>query len=94
MAGPQDPRSHTTQAGISISYRRSDASGHAGRLRDFLVRTHGAERDFMDVDSIRPGTDFAETIDRALQHRRTVEDESVRGGRRSALRYFTKVLEG
>jgi hypothetical protein len=54
------------QSGVFISYRRSDAPGHAGRLRDALVLARPSLPVFMDVDSIRPGSDFAASIDRAL----------------------------
>ncbi len=37
---------------IFISYRRTDESGHAGRLFDALQQTFGADRLFIDVDSI------------------------------------------
>lgn len=52
--------------GIFISYRRDDAGGRAGRIFDRVSSEYGRERVFMDVDSIRPGTDFAEYIDSAL----------------------------
>jgi hypothetical protein len=38
--------------GIFISYRREDASGHAGRLRDRLTQRFGRETVFMDVSDI------------------------------------------
>ena len=43
------------QDGVFISYRREDASGHAGRLYDNLVASIGNDRVFMDVDAIAPG---------------------------------------
>jgi hypothetical protein len=52
--------------GIFISYRRDDSSGFAGRLYDRLVAQYGPDRVFMDIDTIRPGHDFAEDIERAL----------------------------
>ncbi len=52
--------------GIFISYRRDDSSGYAGRLYDRLVAQYGPDRVFMDIDTIRPGHDFAEDIERAL----------------------------
>ena len=51
---------------VTLNYRRDDTSGHAGRLYDALVERFGAEHDFMDIDAIEPGVDFAEAIDRAL----------------------------
>lgn len=48
--------------GIFISYRREEAAGHAGRLYDRLCSHFGADRVFMDVDSIVYGDDFTEII--------------------------------
>ena len=53
-------------ANVFISYRREDASGHAGRLSDRLIARFGAARVFMDVQDILPGQNFAEAIDRTL----------------------------
>jgi tetratricopeptide (TPR) repeat protein len=52
--------------GVFVSYRRDDASGHAGRLADGLVRRFGADSVFLDVDSIEPGTDFVDALMGAL----------------------------
>ena len=51
---------------VFVSYCRADTSHLAGRLFDRLVDRLGARRVFMDVDSITPGNDFAEAIDRAI----------------------------
>ncbi|MDA0171563.1 toll/interleukin-1 receptor domain-containing protein [Solirubrobacter taibaiensis] len=51
---------------IFLSYRREDASGHAGRLYDVLVRRYGAEQVFMDIDAIPVGSQFGEEIHRAV----------------------------
>jgi hypothetical protein len=48
-----------------VSYRRGD-SGHAGRLYDALSSRFGTDNVFMDVDTIDPGADFAEVINRAV----------------------------
>lgn len=53
-------------ARIFISYRRSDTAGHAGRLRDELVRRFGAGNVFMDIESIEAGADFAHVIDQSI----------------------------
>ena len=53
---------------IFISYRRSDASGHAGRLNDYLADYFGSDRIFFDVDTIEPGTDFAQRIANELDN--------------------------
>jgi len=52
--------------GIFVSYRREDASHVAGRLADRLAQRFGTSNIFIDVDSIEPGTDFAEAIQDAI----------------------------
>ena len=52
--------------GIVISYRREDSSYIAGRLSDRLSAHFGSDRIFRDIDTIRPGTDFVEQIERAV----------------------------
>jgi hypothetical protein len=52
--------------GIFISYRRSDSAASAGRIRDRLALVHPGRSIFMDVESIAPGDDFAEEIERAI----------------------------
>ncbi len=59
---------------IFLSYRREDASGHAGRLFDFLCyggvgrEDPGFRRDqiFMDIDTMAPGVDFRRVIEEAV----------------------------
>jgi hypothetical protein len=51
---------------IFLSYRREDASGHAGRLYDVLAKRYGSENVFMDIDTIDVGRDFAEVISNAV----------------------------
>jgi hypothetical protein len=51
---------------IFLSYRRDDASGHAGRLYDALSARFGAENVFMDIDTIDLGADFVEVITEAV----------------------------
>jgi hypothetical protein len=53
-------------AGTFISYRREDAAGYAGRLRESLERKLGAARVFRDVDTLRPGQDFVQAIESRL----------------------------
>jgi TIR domain len=50
-------------SGIFISYRREDSGGHAGRLSDRLTARFGANRVFLDVQDIRPGDNFATSIE-------------------------------
>ena len=52
--------------GIFVSYRRQDSSHLAGRLYDRLADRFGEGQVFMDVDTIEPGSDFAEDINRAV----------------------------
>jgi hypothetical protein len=53
-------------SGTFISYRREDAAGYAGRLRESLQRRLGSERVFRDVDGLRPGQDFVDAIEASL----------------------------
>jgi hypothetical protein len=62
---PPDP-SQLPDINVFISYRRDDAEGHAGRLRDWLVRRFGEERVFQDVDGIEPGEDFVDKLGQKL----------------------------
>jgi hypothetical protein len=55
-----------TRPYLFISYRRSDAAGHAGRLRDALERTLGADSVFRDVEAIGAGSNYLDTIHRGL----------------------------
>jgi hypothetical protein len=50
-------------AAIFISYRREDTGGHAGRLCDRLTSRFGGNRVFMDIQDIRPGQNFAASIE-------------------------------
>jgi TIR domain len=51
---------------IFISYRRDDTAGFAGRLYDRLADRFSGDRVFMDIDTIRPGHEFAADIEQAL----------------------------
>ena len=57
---------HGPAANVFVSYRRQDTSHLAGRLYDRLADRFGPTHVFMDVDSIEPGSDFYEVIDRAV----------------------------
>ena len=52
--------------GVFLSYRRDDSSDYAGRLHEGLAHEVGADRVFVDVDSIEPGGDFVRAIEEAL----------------------------
>src|SRR3954453_17374876 len=58
--------------GIFLSYRREDTRHVAGRLFDRLSDHFGPGHVFMDVDSIEPGLDFGEAIERAIERGRAV----------------------
>ncbi|MBC7727781.1 MAG: toll/interleukin-1 receptor domain-containing protein, partial [Microbacteriaceae bacterium] len=49
-------------ASIFISYRRSDAAGHAGRLHDRLAQWFDAGELFFDTEHIRPGDHFPQRL--------------------------------
>lgn len=51
---------------IFISYRRSDAGGHAGRLHDRLVACFGADAVFYDLGSIDAGDEFPQKLSQAI----------------------------
>jgi formylglycine-generating enzyme required for sulfatase activity len=54
-------------ASIFISYRREDSAPYAGRLYDRLHAHFGAKHEvFMDIDTLQPGEDFVETIERIV----------------------------
>lgn len=51
---------------IFISYRREETAYPAGWLFDRLAEHFGSDQVFKDVDSIDPGDDFVQTINRAV----------------------------
>jgi hypothetical protein len=53
-------------AATFISYRRDDAAGYAGRLRESLERRLGPDGIFRDVDALKPGQDFVDAIETRL----------------------------
>jgi TIR domain len=53
-------------SGIFISYRREDSAGWTGRLAERLKQKFGTASIFMDIDTIQPGTDFAEALRSAV----------------------------
>ena len=59
MPGRRSPK-------VFLSYRRVDSELPAGWLRQLLADAFGPENVFMDVDSIRPGDDFAAVIEGAV----------------------------
>ena len=57
---------------IFISYRRTDAGGHAGRIFDRLREQFGAQHVFFDQDAIEPGDRFPNRIEAAIRSARAV----------------------
>jgi hypothetical protein len=51
---------------IFVSYRRTDAPAHAGRIYDRLVDRFGNANVYKDIDSTAPGADFAEVINQTI----------------------------
>ena len=63
MAGEDEARAGPH---IFVSYRRDDASAYAGRLHDYLVERFGKTNVFIDIESIEPGVDFAQVVEKTL----------------------------
>ena len=53
--------------GIFVSYRRQDSQSAAGRLSDHLKEHLDGVPIFRDVETIEPGVDFVDAIERALK---------------------------
>ena len=51
---------------IFISYRRADSADVVGRIYDRLIQQFGKSAIFKDVDSIPPGVDFKEHLEKAV----------------------------
>ncbi len=51
---------------IFISYRREDSIAYAGRIYDRLKPHFGATNVFMDIDTLEPGVDFVEVLQRTV----------------------------
>lgn len=52
---------------VFLSYRREETRHLAGRLADRFADRLGEAQVFMDVDTIEPGTDFADEITREIE---------------------------
>ncbi len=55
-----------SMAGIFVSYRREDSSGHAGRLTQALRDQFPDTRVFFDLQAIKAGVDFVASLQTAL----------------------------
>jgi hypothetical protein len=62
---------------IFISYRRDDSRYQAQRIYEALRRVLPRERLFMDIDSIPPGADFVETLERWVSECRSLLFEVI-----------------
>ncbi len=49
-----------------MSYRREDSAAYAGRICDHLEAVFGEGQIFVDVEDIRPGENFARTLDERI----------------------------
>jgi hypothetical protein len=47
---------------VFLCYRRDDTEDAAGRLQDRLITAYGADRVFMDIDSVPLGIDFVDHV--------------------------------
>lgn len=56
----------TADRTVYLSYRRDDTSAQTGRLYDTLSERFGEGRIFADIDTISPGLDYVDVIDRAV----------------------------
>ena len=56
----------TSSLNIFISYRRADSADVTGRIYDRLAEYFGEAAIFKDVDSIPPGIDFKEHLEKAV----------------------------
>lgn len=63
---PQREEQERETKGVFISYRRDESAGYAGRIADSFQEHFGEDKVFLDIDSIEPGLDFAEAIERAV----------------------------
>ena len=54
------------QSSIILSYRRDDSAGVTGRIFDRLAQEFGADRVFMDIDSMPAGVDFHDHLQAIL----------------------------
>ena len=52
---------------VFINYRRDESAGYAGRIADSFEKYFGEGKIFRDIDSLEPGLDFSEAIERTLE---------------------------
>jgi class 3 adenylate cyclase/tetratricopeptide (TPR) repeat protein len=66
QAGAQSSPAKGSGLRIFLNYRRDDTSGHAMYLYNLLAAHFGDDQIFMDIDTLEPGSDFAEVIEREV----------------------------
>ena len=54
-------------SGLFISYRRSDAAGHAATLRSALAERYGRDQVFIDIESLAPGAAFGQQLNETVK---------------------------
>ncbi len=52
---------------IFISYRQSDTQSEASRLKENLEEVFGVENVFFDIETLEPGLNFAEAIEKTIR---------------------------
>ena len=80
MSEPSLGVPETAHVDVFISYRRNEASYLAGWLHDTLTARLGRDRVFLDIDAIRPGVDFMQTISTAVPEPGSCWSSSARDG--------------
>lgn len=57
---------------IFISYRQSDTQSEASRLKEDLEEVFGEENVFFDIETLEPGLNFADAIEKTLRQSKVV----------------------
>lgn len=60
------------QLGIFISYRREDTAAEALSIAQYLAKSLGEERVFLDIEKLRPGETFPHVLRQAIQKSRVM----------------------
>ena len=51
---------------ILVSYRREDSAPYTGRIADRLREHFGPQNVFVDIDTVKPGQDFVEVLEKSV----------------------------
>lgn len=57
---------------IFISYRQSDTQSEASRLKEDLEEVFGEENVFFDIETLEPGLNFADAIEKTIRQSKVV----------------------